>query len=126
MDRVCIVVVEDDADNLELVHILLDQAGFEVLSAMDGRRGLELVQEKMPPLVLLDLTIPAIDGWHLAHRLKADPRTQSVKVVALTAHALPGDRKHALDSGCDGYITKPLDVRNFAEQIRAYIKLPHQ
>jgi two-component system cell cycle response regulator DivK len=122
MERACIVVVEDDADNLELVQILLDRAGFEVLVAMDGRKGLELIQEKLPELVLLDLTIPEIDGWHLAHRLKADPHTQSIKVVALTAHALPGDRKRALESGCDGYITKPLDVHNFAAQIRAYLK----
>ncbi len=122
MERVCIVVIEDDADNLELVHILLDRAGFEVLTAMDGRSGLDLVQKKLPELVLLDLTIPAIDGWHLAHRIKADPRTQSIKVVALTAHTLPGDRKRALESGCDGYISKPLDVHNFAAQIRAYLK----
>ena len=122
MNRVCIVVVEDDADNLELVHILLDQAGFEVLTAMDGQRGLELIQEKLPALVLLDLTIPEIDGWHLAHRLKADPLTQPIKLVALTAHTLPGDRKKAIESGCDGYITKPLDVRNFADQIRSYLE----
>jgi len=122
MDRTCIVVVEDDADNLELVHILLDQAGFEVLTAMDGQRGLDLVREKLPALVLLDLTIPEIDGWHLAHQLKADPLTQAIIIVALTAHTLPGDRKKALESGCDGYITKPLDVRNFAAQIRSYLK----
>jgi two-component system, cell cycle response regulator DivK len=122
MDRVVILVVEDDADNLELVHILLDQAGFEVLSAMDGQRGLDLAHEKLPALILLDLTIPEIDGWHLAHRLKADPLTQSIKLVALTAHTLPGDRKKAIESGCDGYITKPLDVRNFAAQIRSYLK----
>ena len=121
MDRVCILLVEDDADNLELVRILLDRAGFEVLSAMDGQRGLDLAHEKLPALVLLDLTIPEIDGWHLAHRLKADPLTQAIKVVALTAHALPGDRRHAIESGCDGYITKPLDVRNFADQIRSYL-----
>jgi CheY-like chemotaxis protein len=121
MERICIVVVEDDADNLELVHILLDQAGFEVLTAMDGQRGLELVREKLPALVLLDMTIPEIDGWHLAHRLKADPLTQSIKLVALTAHTLPGDRKRAIESGCDGYISKPLDVQNFAAQIRSYL-----
>jgi CheY-like chemotaxis protein len=122
MERACIVFIEDDADNLELVHILLDRAGFEVLTAMDGRKGLELIQEKLPELVLLDLSIPEIDGWHLAHRLKADPHTQSIKVVALTAHAQPGDRKRALESGCDGYIAKPLDVHNFAAQIRAYLE----
>ena len=122
MEHTCVVIVEDDADNLELVHILLDQAGFEVLTAMDGQRGLELIQEKLPELVLLDLTIPEIDGWHLAHQLKTDPHTQAIKIVALTAHTLPGDRKRALESGCDGYITKPLDVRNFAAQIRSYLK----
>lgn len=122
MENTCIVVVEDDADNLELVHILLDQAGFEVLTAMDGQRGLELIKDKLPELVLLDLTIPEIDGWHLAHQLKANPQTQSIKLVALTAHALPGDRKRAIESGCDGYISKPLDIRNFAAQIRAFLK----
>jgi len=122
MENTCIVVVEDDADNLELVHILLDQAGFEVLTAMDGQKGLELIKDKLPELVLLDLTIPEIDGWHLAHQLKANLQTQSIKLVALTAHALPGDRKRAIESGCDGYISKPLDIRNFAAQIRAFLK----
>lgn len=117
-----ILIIEDDPDNLELVRFLLDNAGFQVYKAANGSAGLEIIHSKKPMLVLLDLTIPEIDGWSLASQLKANPETALIRVVALTAHTLPGDRKRALDSGCDGYITKPLDVPNFIEQIEGYLQ----
>jgi two-component system cell cycle response regulator DivK len=116
-----ILVIEDNEDNLELVRILLEKAGHTVLAAMDGHAGQTMALSESPDLILLDLTIPGLDGWTLATRLKEDPSTAGIVVVALTAHTLPGDRKKALDSGCDGYLTKPLDVPKFAEKINEFL-----
>ena len=116
-----ILVIEDNEDNLELVRILLAQNGHSVLTAMDGHAGLELALNTLPDLILLDLTIPGLDGWTLATCLKQDPATAGIVVVALTAHTLPGDRKKALDSGCDGYLTKPLDVPHFGAKINEFL-----
>ncbi len=125
-----ILIIEDNLDNLELVRFLLEKASFEVLEALDGRHGLELARKENPDLVLLDLSIPEIDGWSLAEKLKADPLTQAIPIVALTAHTLPSDRKRALDAGCDGYLSKPLDIPTFIPQISAFIsarnKTPRQ
>jgi two-component system cell cycle response regulator DivK len=117
MPHQTILVIEDNFDNLELVRFILSQAGYSVLAAADGRTGLSLARQELPDLVLLDLTIPELDGWHVASELKGDPATAGICVVALTAHTLPGDRKRALDSGCDGYISKPLDLPNFVGEI---------
>lgn len=108
-----ILVIEDNRDNFEMVRFLLEQEGFAVLGAYDGREGLSKAQTEKPALILLDLTLPEIDGWTLAAQLKTDPLTQAIPILALTAHALPGDRKKAMDAGCDGYITKPLDLNEF-------------
>jgi two-component system, cell cycle response regulator DivK len=113
-----VLVVEDDVDNQELVCFLLHQAGYEVLTAKDGRHGLELAAIEQPDILLLDMSIPEVDGWRVANLLKADERTRSICIVALTGHTAPGDRKRALDAGCDAYITKPLDVPNFANEVR--------
>ncbi len=116
-----ILIIEDNLDNLELVRFLLEKAYFEVIEALDGRHGLELARKENPDLILLDLTIPEIDGWSLAQKLKADPLTREIPIVALTAHTLPTDRKRALDAGCDGYLSKPLDIPTFIPQISAFI-----
>lgn len=116
-----ILVVEDNIDNMDLFRFLLEEAGYEVLQARTGRIGLEMAFAHHPDLILLDMSIPEIDGWKVARQLKDDPRTTAICVVALTGHTLPGDRKKALDAGCDGYITKPLDVPNFAVQIDGFI-----
>ena len=120
-DRV--LVVEDNRDNLDLFQYLLEEVGYEVIQARNGRQGLDLAVEQQPDLILLDMSIPEVDGWRVARQLKDDPRTASICVVALTGHTLPGDRKRALDAGCDGYITKPLDVPNFAVQVDSFIKV---
>lgn len=116
-----ILVVEDNIDNLELVRFLLEKAGHQVYCADDGLQGLDMARQLHPDLVLLDLTLPAIDGWHVVKTLKAAPATQAIKVVALTAHALPGDRRKAIGSGCDGYLSKPLDIANFISDIEQYL-----
>jgi len=121
MPKATIVIIEDDNDNQELVRILLNQAGFINYGAPDGRAGLDLIRQHHPDLVLLDLTLPQIDGWHLATQIKSDPEMASIKVIALTAHALPGDRKRALEAGCDGYLTKPINIPTFISDLNSYL-----
>ncbi len=116
-----ILIVEDNADNLELVKFLLEKAGYEVVGLSDGRQGLEWLAVEQADLILLDMSLPEVDGWQLAGQLKADARTAGIPIVALTAHTLPGDRKRALDAGCDGYISKPLDVPNFVATVAEFI-----
>jgi two-component system, cell cycle response regulator DivK len=122
MPKARILVIEDNIDNLDLVRFVLEQEDYEIITATDGKMGWDIAHAQKPDLVLLDLTLPEIDGWDLAGKLKADPETTRIKIVAITAHALPGDRKRALDAGCDGYITKPLDIANFPNQIEGYLK----
>ncbi|MRR30135.1 response regulator [bacterium] len=117
-----ILVIEDNFDNLELVRFLLENAGFTVIAAHDGLEGLSVARMILPDLVLTDLTLPEIDGWSLAQQLKGDQLTMDIPVVALTAHTLPGDRQRALESGCDGYLSKPLDIPSFIPSIRHYLK----
>ncbi len=116
-----ILVIEDNIDNLDLVRFLLEEVGYSVLGASDGRSGLDIARTANPVLILLDLAIPEIDGWSLANMLKGIENTREIPVIALTAYTMPGDRKRALDAGCDGYITKPLDIPNFVSMIEAYL-----
>lgn len=116
-----ILIIEDNADNRELVKFLLEQAGFEAVGAPDGKQGKEWLAEHLPDLILLDMSLPEVDGWQLAGHFKADPRTAGIPIVALTAHTLPGDRKRAMDAGCDGYISKPLDVVHFASTVAEFL-----
>ena len=117
-----VLIIEDDLDNREMVKFLLQRGGFEVMGVPNGTEGLAMAQENVPDLILLDMTIPGMDGWQLAHQLKEDPLTQHIPIIALTAHTLPGDRKRALDAGCDGYISKPISVLTFADEVKEYIK----
>lgn len=121
MSKGRVLVIEDNRDNLELIRFLLEQGSFEVFTAMDGRDGLEKARTHHPQIVLLDMSIPEIDGWHLARALKSARETSDILIIALTGHTLPGDRKKALEAGCDGYISKPLDVPHFAEQVENYL-----
>jgi two-component system, cell cycle response regulator DivK len=120
-----ILVIEDNPDNLELVRFLLEQAGYVVTGVSDGSLGLAAVRENKPDLVLLDMSLPGMDGWKVAQQIKADSQTASTLIVALTAHTLPGDRKRALDAGCDGFISKPLDVPNFLNQVSSFLPRPN-
>jgi two-component system cell cycle response regulator DivK len=117
MDKKRVLLVEDNNDNFELVRYLLERAGYEVLAAYDGQEGLELARQELPDLILMDLSIPKIDGWTAGHELKADPQTAHIPLLALTAHTLPGDRQHAMESGFDGYISKPINVEGFDDRI---------
>ena len=123
MDTKRVLLVEDNEDNLQLVRFLLERAGYVVLTGHNGREGLELARKELPDLILMDLSLPEIDGWEAAQELKADPKTAHIPLLALTAHTLPGDRKRALESGFDGYISKPIDVASFGNNISKALQI---
>jgi CheY-like chemotaxis protein len=103
-----ILIVEDNELNTELLVQLLED-DYELLTAGNGKEGVELTAEEMPDLVLMDISLPVMDGYEATRQIKADPKLSHILVVALTAHAMAGDKERALDAGCDGYLTKPLD-----------------
>jgi two-component system cell cycle response regulator DivK len=117
MSKGNILVVEDNIDNYELVRFILERAGYAVFLAMNGRDGVAAARLQKPDLILMDLTMPEMDGWLAAEKLKADDATKSIPLYALTAHALPSERKRALKAGCDGYVSKPIHMAGFLELI---------
>ena len=117
MNKSRVLLVEDNEDNFELVQFLLVRAGYEVLAGHDGVEALAIARQELPDLILMDLSLPGIDGWDAGRVLKTDPATSQIPLLALTAHTLPGDRKRAMESGFDGYISKPIDVVHFGDLI---------
>jgi two-component system, cell cycle response regulator DivK len=107
--RYNILVIEDDEMNLDMITQRLKLRGYRVLGAVDGFDGINLAREEAPDLILMDVNLPEIDGWEVTRRLKAEPATRHIPVVALTAHAMVSDRDKALQAGCDDYETKPVD-----------------
>ncbi|MBI5444732.1 MAG: response regulator [Deltaproteobacteria bacterium] len=116
-----ILVVEDNEDNRALVVKVLRRGGFEVLEATSGEEALALAVQNVPDLVLMDVDLSGMSGLEATRRMKADVRLRGVPVVALTAYAMVGDREKALEAGCDGYLSKPVDVRRLPEQVSAYL-----
>ena len=110
-DAPTVLLVEDNDDNLRIYSTILTYAGYHVLEATDGESGLATARSGQPDLILMDVSIPKIDGWEVTRILKADPATSSIPVVALTAHALASDRERAVQIGFDGYIPKPAEPR---------------
>jgi two-component system cell cycle response regulator DivK len=119
MSKGRILVVEDNMDNYELVRFVLERAGYDVFLAMNGRDGVAAARLQKPDLILMDLSMPEMDGWMAAEKLKADEITKSIPLYALSAHTLPSDRKRALDAGCDGYISKPIHMAGFLDIIES-------
>ncbi len=117
-----ILLVEDNEQNLELAVFLLEESEFEVRTARNVEEFDRELEQPTPHLVLLDMHLPGKDGLTLWKELRAEPRFASVPVVALTAHAMRGDRERFLAAGCDGYISKPIDVKNFVTEVRAYLQ----
>jgi two-component system cell cycle response regulator DivK len=113
-----VLLVDDDAHNRKIFETVLVRAGFAVVIATGGDEALEKVKEVLPDLVLMDLSIPVIDGWECTRRLKADPVTRGVQIIALTAHAMRGDEERALAAGCDGYLSKPISPRKLVEAVK--------
>ncbi len=121
MKHLQVLVVEDNPLNLELVTDLLESGGFYVVSARTAEEGLKMARETSPDLVLMDLTLPGIDGLVATGLLKADPVTGHIPVVALTARAMKGDEAVVRSFNCDGYLTKPIDTRTFLKTVNTYI-----
>jgi len=119
--RPLILVVEDNEANQVLATAVLELAGYRVELASSAKEAVERLTTNQPDLILMDVQLPGEDGLGLTRRLKADPKTAMIPIVALTAHAMVGDREVALAAGCVGYIAKPINTRTFAEQIRQYL-----
>ncbi len=120
-----ILVVEDNLLNLELVTDLLEAADFLVCPAHTAEEALRSARELSPDLVLMDLSLPGLDGLAATRALRADFATHHLTIIALTAHAMKGDEALALSAGCDGYLTKPIDTRTFAAKVAAFIATAH-
>lgn len=114
-----ILLIEDNELNRDMLRRRLSHRGFDVILAANGRQGIEMARSARPDLVLMDLSLPEIDGWQAARILKSDAGTRAIPVVALTAHAMLGDREKALEAGCDGYATKPVDLPALLGMIQA-------
>lgn len=120
--RAKILVVEDNALNLELATDLLEASGFEVICAQTGEAAVKLAHEALPQLILMDLSLPGMDGIEATQALKGDPQTSGIPIVAVTAHAMKGDEQKALAVGCAGYITKPIDTRMFPTLVAQHVQ----
>jgi two-component system, cell cycle response regulator DivK len=112
-----VLIVEDNIDNYELVRFLLERSGYDTRWARSGSEGIAMTKDEKPDLILMDLSLPEMDGWTATSRLKSDPETKRIPIVALTAHTLPGDRKRALDAGCDDYLSKPMNIALFIQTV---------
>jgi len=112
-----ILLVEDNEMNRDMLSRRLERKGYEVVIAVDGQAGIDMASSGNPDIILMDLSLPVIDGWEATRKIKADPATQSIPVIALTAHAMAGDKQKALEAGCDDYDTKPIDLKRLLEKI---------
>lgn len=119
-----ILLVEDNDMNRDMLSRRLQRKGFEVVCANDGEAGVLLAQSEAPNLILMDMSLPVLDGWEATRLLKADAVTSHIPVIALTAHAMSEDRDRALDAGCDDYDTKPVELPRLLEKIEAQIERP--
>ena len=117
-----ILLVEDNPHNRKIFSGMLSHAGFTVLEAEDGHEAMNLA-ELSPDLILMDLSIPGIDGWEVTKRLKSAPKTKGIPIIALTAHAMRGDEERAIVAGCDGYLAKPISPKKVVEEVKRYLKL---
>ena len=120
----CILVIEDNHTNLELIAYLLKAYGNEVLTALDGRTGLDLAQQRVPDLIICDIQMPGIDGYEVARRLRNTPSLAKVPLVAVTALAMVDDRRKVIEGGFDGYISEPIEPQTFIDQIQPFLRKP--
>jgi CheY-like chemotaxis protein len=116
-----ILLIEDNEANRDALSRHLKRRGYEVVMAVDGQQGIAMAHSEAPALILMDMSLPVLDGWEATRQLKADPRTGSVPVIALTAHAMAGDRAKALEAGCDDYDTKPVEFPRLLAKIQALL-----
>ncbi|MDD5542653.1 MAG: response regulator [Acidobacteriia bacterium] len=112
-----ILLVEDNEMNRDMLSRRLIKRGFEIVMAVDGRQGLEMARQESPDLILMDMSLPEMDGWETTRQLRSDERIRSIPVIALTAHAMAGDREKAMQAGCNDYDTKPIEFPRLLEKI---------
>ncbi|MDQ3945843.1 MAG: response regulator [Actinomycetota bacterium] len=117
-----ILVVEDNEMNRDMLSRRLERRGYEVIVAVDGEEGVARAKAEAPDLVLMDMSLPVLDGWEATRQLKGAPETKSIPVVALTAHAMAGDREKALEAGCDDFDTKPIDLPRLLGKIESLLE----
>ena len=116
-----ILLVEDNEMNRDMLSRRLERKGYEVTIAVNGREGVERGRSEIPELILMDMSLPELDGWEATRQLKADDATRAIPVIALTAHAMAGDREKALEAGCDDYDIKPVDFKRLLSKIEALL-----
>ena len=121
-----VLVVDDNLTNLKLIEYLLQSRGYDVITAVDAADALEVVRTQRPSLVLMDLQLPGMDGLELTRKLKSDPETKHIAIVAVTAYAMKGDEERALAAGCDGYIPKPIDTRTLPGMVEELVRSASQ
>ena len=117
-----ILLVEDNELNRDMLSRRLQRKGYEVAFAVDGQSGVEMAMKGPPDLILMDMSLPVLDGWEASRKLKAAPQTRLVPIIALTAHAMAGDRERAIEAGCDDYDTKPVDLPRLLKKIEALLQ----
>ena len=116
-DTKTVLLVEDKEDNRFIYATALRYVGYEVLEAMSGKQGIEQARKRLPDLILMDISIPDIDGWEATIVLKADPLTRAIPIIAVTAHVLPGDERRSIEAGCDGYLAKPVSPATLIAEV---------
>lgn len=116
-----ILLVEDNEMNRDMLSRRLKRRGYEVIMALDGSQGVSMTVSERPDLVLMDMSLPIMDGWEATRTLKDNPETKSIPIIALTAHAMAGDREKALQAGCDDYDTKPIELKRLIEKILNFL-----
>ena len=119
-----ILIVEDNSDMRDFLRRVLARHGYAHLEAADGSEGMEIAQQDHPDLILMDMSLPELDGFEATRRLKANKETQHVPIIAVTAHARPSDEKRALEAGCDAYLSKPYSLREFLDIVQKFLPSP--
>jgi|ERR1700676_3896681 two-component system cell cycle response regulator DivK len=117
-----ILYVEDNEDNIFMLKNRLSRAGYTVVIATDGAQGVVMARSERPDLILMDLSLPVLDGWEATRQIKAAPETKDIPVIALTAHAMAGDRERAMSAGCDDFDTKPIELPRLLGKIKAFVE----
>ena len=116
-----ILLIEDNQMNRDMLSRRLTRKGYEVVNAVDGEQGMAMARSEAPDLILMDMSLPVLDGWEATRQLKSAPATQAIPIIALTAHAMAGDREKAVEAGCNDYDTKPIELPRLLEKIEALL-----
>ena len=122
MSNFRILVVEDNQDNMTLIVDVLSSLGYDVIQAINGEKGIEATQKEKPDLILMDLSLPVMDGWTATKKIKSDPELNSIPIIALSAHTMAKERQRATDAGCDDYITKPLELPELISKLTKHLE----